>query len=93
MEVTPWYGLPHSVTTTSWVNRGELYVPCRTCSEKRWAAVVDGNPDVRVKIDGRLYERTAIRITDDTERRRLLSVPSGEALPDVAVFHMAARRD
>lgn len=90
VEVTPWYGLPHSVTTTSWVTDGELYVPCRTCDEKRWAAVVEGNPAVRIKIADKLYERTAVRINDDAVRRRLLSVPSGDPLPDVAVFRMAA---
>ena len=93
VEVTPWYGLPHSVTTTSWVMDGELYVPCRTCAEKHWAAVVEGNPDVRLKIEDKLYERTAVRVVDDSERRRLLGVPSGDPLPDVAVFHMAARRN
>ncbi len=92
VEVTPWYGLAHSVTTTSWVMDRELYVPCRTCAEKHWAAVVEGNPHVRLKIEDKVYERTAVRIIDEVERRRLLRIPAGEPLPDVAVFHMAARR-
>ena len=90
VEVTPWYGLPHSVTTTSWIADGELYVPCRSCNQKHWASVVDANPRVRVEIHGTLYERTAIRITDDAARRRLLRVPSDESLPDVDVFRMAS---
>ena len=36
VETATWYGVPHSVTTTSWIVDGDLYVPCNACATKRW---------------------------------------------------------
>ena len=92
VETATWYGIPHSVTTTSWVDGGALYVPCNTCATKRWPKNVARNPDVRLKIDGEVYERRAVRITDDKERQRLLRVLGAtETPPHRWVFRMDPR--
>ncbi len=92
VETATWYGIPHSVTTTSWVDGGALYVPCNTCATKRWPKNVARDPDVRLKIDGEVYERRAVRITDDEERQRLLRVLGAtETPPHRWVFRMDPR--
>lgn len=88
VETRTWYGLRHSVTTTSFAVDGALYVPCRDCETKRWPRNVVRDPRVRLKIDGRLYERTAVRISEEAERARLLLRLAGEPRPNVAVFRM-----
>ena len=94
VETRTWYLIPHSVTTVSWVVDDAFYVPCGNCDTKRWPKNVQRDPRVRLKIDGKLYERTAVRITDPAERGRLLSVPAGESLPEgVAIYRMDPRRD
>jgi hypothetical protein len=94
VETRTWYLIPHSVTTTSWASQGEFYVPCGDCDSKRWPKNVQRDPRVRLKVDGKLYQRTAVRITDATERRRLLSVPGSGSLPEgVAVFRMDPRSE
>ena len=92
VETRTWYLVPHSVTTTSWVAGEAFYVPCGNCDMKRWPKNVQRDPRVRIKIDGKLYERTAVLITDAGERGRLLGLPAGESLPDgVAVYRMDPR--
>jgi hypothetical protein len=88
VQTRTWYGIPHSVTTTSFVVDGALYVPCRDCETKRWPKNVARDPRVRLKIDGKLYERTAVPISDEAERARLVLQLAGEARPNVAVFRM-----
>ena len=94
VETRTWYLIPHSVTTTSWVVDGALYVPCGRCDTKRWPKNVQRDPRVRLAIDGKLYERQAVRITDRTEHRRLLRLPAGEPLPaGVALYRMDPRSE
>jgi len=94
LETRTWYLIPHSVTTTSWAVDGAFYVPCGNCDTKRWPKNVQRDPRVRLKIDGKIYERTAMQITDAAERARLLGVPAGKSLPDgVAIYRMDPRSD
>lgn len=65
VETRPWYGIPHSVTTVCFVHDGALYVPSRNPRGKRWVSSVLRDPRVRLRIAGRIYERRAVRITDD----------------------------
>ena len=93
VETATWYGIPHSVTTTSWIVDGDLYVPCNACAAKRWPKNVARNPDVRLKVDGQIYERRAVRITDEAEQQRLLgALGAGAARPGRWVFRMEARQ-
>ena len=72
IETATWYGIPHSVTVTSWVQDGALYVRCSRCDTKRWSQNLTRNADVRLKIEGEIYERRAVPIKGWDERRRLL---------------------
>jgi hypothetical protein len=65
-------GLPYSVTTWCIAHAGKLYVPSRNASRKRWVANVVRNPEVRLRIGGRIYERHAVRVTDPAERDPLM---------------------
>ena len=88
VQTNTWYGIPHSVTTISFVVDNTLYVPCGWCDTKRWPKNVAADPRVMVKIDGRLYPRTAVRIEDEATRRTILSVPADEPTPDWALYRM-----
>ena len=91
VQTRTWYGIPHSVTTTSFAVDGLLYVPCRDCETKRWPKNVARDPRVRLKIDGKLYERRAVPINDEAERARLVLALAGEPRPNVSVFRMDPR--
>ncbi len=88
VQTNTWYGIPHSVTTISFVVGGDLYVPCGWCDTKRWPKNVAADPRVTVKIGKRLYPRTAVRIEDEAERRTILNVPEDEPTPDWALYRM-----
>ena len=93
VETATWYGIPHSVTTTSWIVDGDLYVPCNACATKRWPKNVARNADVRLKVGGEIYERRAVRITDDAERQRVFgALGAGADRPGRWVFRMETRR-
>ena len=74
VQTNTWYGIPHSVTTISFASNGQLYVPCRGCDQKRWPRNVARDSRVRLKIDGELYDRNAVRITDPAELQRLQGI-------------------
>ena len=56
--------LPWTVTTWALTHDGRLYLPSRNCFEKRWVRNVLANPDVRVRIEGRVHELRAVRDED-----------------------------
>ncbi len=89
LETRTWYLIAHSVTTTSWIVDKTFYVPCGNCDTKRWPKNVESDPRVRLKVNGEIYERIAVRITDSEERRRLMGVPAGASFPEgVAIYRM-----
>ena len=91
VETRTAYGIRHSVTTTSWVADGDLYVPCARCDGKRWPANVARDNRVRLKIDGQIYHRHAIRITDPPERAQILTAIGRDPESPTAVFRMEPR--
>ena len=95
VQTSPWYGIPHSVTTISFVNDGTLYVPARDAETKRWPKNVAINPNVTLKIDGQLYERKAVPITDPDELTQLrAAISAGMQNPlgdNISLFRMDAR--
>jgi hypothetical protein len=92
LETRPWHGIPHSVTTILWRDGGFLYIPCAKCAEKHWPEIVAANPDVRVKISGRLYDLRMQKIEDDLERRQVLRVLGGADAPaDVWAYRLLPR--
>ena len=91
VQTRTWYFVPHAVTTTSWVDDGRFYVPCARCDGKRWPRNVARDNRVRLKIDGMLYDRRAIRITDPAERARILGAVGRDPDSATAVFRMDPR--
>lgn len=88
VQTRTWYAVPHAVTTTSWIDGGNFYVPCARCPGKHWPSNVARDNRVRLKIDGLLYERRAIRITDPAERARVLGTAGRDPASPTAVFRM-----
>ena len=66
------YGVPHSVTIICASTNGKLYVGARDPDGKRWVANVDRDPEVRLKIGDRLYEKRLVLI-DDADVREAVS--------------------
>ncbi len=71
LETNP--AAPHSVNTWC-VGIGErLYVPTsmirgpKTPGERDWVVNVSADPRLRIRIDGVVYERVAVRVTDARE--------------------------
>ena len=89
VETRTRYLIPHSITVSAWADDDTLYVGCRDCDTKTWPRNVARDDRVRVKIGDTLYERRAVRITDDAERQAVLGPAAGR--PGYAVFRMDPR--
>ncbi len=63
---TPWL-IPHSVTIVCAAKDGRFFVGARKPESKRWVANVDRDPDVRLKIDGRVYEQRLASLDDPSD--------------------------
>ena len=85
---TPW-GIPHSVTTISFVADGDLYVPCARCSGKRWPKNVARDPHVVVKVGESLFARRAVRVEDREVLAKIFDGRDFDA-SDVWLFRMEA---
>ena len=79
LETRTWYGIRHSVTVACGVHDGALYVPSLYYNhgefpeERHWHRNVARDPRVRLEIDGRLYERRAVLVTDPAEWNGVLA--------------------
>ena len=79
LETRTWYGIRHSVTVACAVHDGALYVPSlyygqgEFPAERHWHRNVARDPRVRLEIDGRLYERRAVLVTDPAEWNGVLA--------------------
>lgn len=87
VETRTWYRIRHSVTTIAWMRAGTIYVPCGDCAGKLWPRHVASEPRVRLKIDGRLYRRRAVEVTDPEEVRWVLRTPTVEEPPAGLVLY------
>ena len=86
VQTNTWYGIPHSVTTTTFVVDGELYVPCARCPEKRWPENVAEDNRVVIQVQGKLFDRRAVRVTDPELRAAVF----GDRINDeLYLYHMA----
>jgi hypothetical protein len=61
---TRWGFLPYSVTTWCLSHEGTLYLPASNGAKKRWTRLVSENPDVRLRIAGKVYEVRLVRISE-----------------------------
>ena len=66
-------GDPWSVTTWCVAHAGRLYVPTRDPEDKAWVGYALADPRVRVRIGERVYERSAVRVSDPEEFRAALA--------------------
>jgi hypothetical protein len=71
IEVHGFLGLPHSVTIWCASLDGALFVGARDPETKHWPAWADANPDVRLKIAGKVYEVRLAPIDDAATLARL----------------------
>lgn len=75
LETHPWYGIPFSVTvvTATTTTGNKLFVPsiysepAEFPDGKYWNGVIDKNPEVLIKIGGKLYPRSAHLVVDEAE--------------------------
>ena len=72
IEVHTPYLLPHSLTIWCGSIGGQLYVGARDPETKRWPGWVARNPNVRLRISGRIYEASLVRVdaTEEIDRVR-----------------------
>jgi hypothetical protein len=88
---------PYSVTVWCFTHGGHLYVPSRDPQEKTWVKYVLADDRVRLKIGDKIYERRAVRVTDQAEieaaaptllEKYDLERPPPDEAPEVWVFRM-----
>jgi hypothetical protein len=76
IETATSYGIPHSVTAWCVIVRDDLYVAADDPDEKSWVANVARDPNVRLKIEDRVYEQKLMPVTDAAT---IASIDSGFA--------------
>lgn len=54
---------PRTLTTWVLVDGGEIFIPCGLPERKAWPKQVAADPRTRLRADGRIWERTAVRET------------------------------
>ena len=88
---------PYSVTVWCATQQGQLYIAAARGTESKWAANLIDDPRARVRIDGLLYDRTAVRVSDAEEADKVLEmfvakydfeVPSEEERARAILFRM-----
>ena len=81
LETRTWYGISHSVVINPTPRGDELYIggseqdfrlEREFPKSKRYWANIERDPRVRVKIDGRIYEMTAVHVADQAEVAELI---------------------
>ena len=65
IETATPYGIPHSVTAWVVMVGDDLYVAADDADKKRWVTNVARDPNIRLKIAGKVYEQKLVPITDE----------------------------
>ena len=87
VQTNTWYLIPHSVTTYCVTYNGQLYLTSvypagvEYPHGRNWNANVARDPHVRIKIDGKLYDRKLVYVTDPSEKAAVL-VAKGKKYPE-----------
>jgi hypothetical protein len=66
IETATSYWLPHSVTVWCVTVGNDLYISADDADEKSWVANLERNPNVRLKIKGKVYEQKLVPVADAT---------------------------
>lgn len=72
LEVNP--AAPRSITTWVIGHQGQPYIPAAFGARKTWPAQLLADARAVLRVDGRLYEQHALRVTDDTLLEELRGV-------------------
>ncbi len=83
LETYPWFGIPFSITTVIASHGDDAYIPSiysepgQFPGTKFWNKVVQRNPNVRLRVNGKLYEAQIHPITDPAEFDRAFLALAG----------------
>jgi hypothetical protein len=77
IETTTSYWIPHSVTAWCVTVGSELYVAADDADKKSWVANVARDPNVRLKIIGKVYEQKLEPVTDATTIAAIAAIDDG----------------
>jgi hypothetical protein len=78
VQTRSWYLLPHSVTATCMVYKGNLYLTstyppgAQFPRDRMWNRNIVRDPRVRLKIGSQVYDRTVSLVTDSAEKDGVL---------------------
>jgi hypothetical protein len=89
---------PHSIQLECFAAGGALHAQSHRWAladwwpTESWAAIWLAHPDVRIRIDGKLYELRAVRVTDPAVREPILRARGYDPVPDgIVLFRFEAR--
>jgi hypothetical protein len=89
---------PHSIQLECFVVDGALHAQSHRWAlaewwpTESWAAIWLEHPDVKVRIDGKLYDLRALRVTDPAVREPILKARGYDPVPDgIVVFRFEPR--
>ena len=82
---------PYSINANCYAVDGALYVYSYQGARKRWTRLVEADPEVRVAVDERIYDLRATRVTDATERGRVLAPDGGEPSASTWLYRLEER--
>jgi hypothetical protein len=90
---------PHSIQLECFLYDGRLYAQSHRWAlapwwpVESWASIWIEHPEVRVRIDGRIFELTAVHVTDAEQRDPVLHQRGYDPVPDgIALFRLEPRR-
>lgn len=96
-EIESRHADPHSIQLECFVRDGSLYAQSHRWAlapwwPESWAAIWLEQPDVRVRIAGRIYELRAVRVSDAALRTALLNERGYDPVPaGIVLFRFDAR--
>jgi len=89
---------PHSIQLECFVHDGGLFAQSHRWAlaswwpVESWAEIWIGHPEVRVRLDGQLFELRAVRVTDPEQRERVLRQRGYDPVPaGIALFRFEPR--
>ena len=71
LQVTPPYFVAHSVTIWCVSVDGSLFIAARNPDSKNWPGWVRSQPDIKLGIDGKVYEGTLAELDDSAQIEKL----------------------
>ena len=88
---------PYSINIWAVVTDGALYIATQ---DARWVPMIEANPEVRFRVDEKVYEMKAVRVTDETraqtigktyEQKYDYTMDADQSLASADVFQLVPR--